>query len=200
MLMIAVLAGCQNPAGRSSAAASGAATSEAPGTSSAAVASPAAGTSGGTTTAAPGGVTSTGGGVVPQAVRSAAPTPVPSPPTPGPAGFAGFTTPSHNIGCYVDAGDGSGGEARCDIDHADWTPPPKPASCPLAWGPALVVTAEGAAFGCIGDSARNDDVVPYGTVVTRGAFTCAVEQTGVTCTDLATGHGFAVSRASYRLF
>lgn len=120
---------------------------------------------------------------------------------PGPPGFSSFTTPSRNIACYVDSGDPQdGGEARCDIAQADWHPTPKPDSCHYAWGPALTVGPDRAGFGCVSDSANNDNVVPYGTRETRGDFTCEVEQAGVTCSDLATGHGFSVSRQSYRFF
>ena len=38
-----------------------------------------------------------------------------------------FTSPSGNIGCYLDTD-----TVRCDIAERDWTPPPRPASCPDA--------------------------------------------------------------------
>jgi hypothetical protein len=64
----------------------------------------------------------------------------------------------------------------------------------------LTVGPDGSGFGCVTDSAANGNVVEYGTTQVRGAFSCAVDQSGVTCTDLDTGHGFALSSERYRLF
>ena len=134
-------------------------------------------------------------------VSSAAST---SSPVHGPAGLLQFTTPSRNIACYVTSGTAGDptdpGQARCDIAQATWSPPARPASCTGDWGHALTVGPDGSGFGCVSDSAANDNVADYGTTQVRGAFSCAVDQAGITCTDLDTGHGFAVSREQYRLF
>jgi hypothetical protein len=143
-------------------------------------------------------------------VSSGAATTTPPPPaTPsgrphGPSGLLGFATPSGNIACYVNsgtAGDATDpGQARCDIAQAGWSAPARPASCQGDWGHALTVGPDGSGFACVSDSAANDNVVGYGSTQVRGAFSCDVEQTAVTCTDLDTGHGFAVSRERYQLF
>lgn len=122
----------------------------------------------------------------------------------GPSGLLGFTTPSGNIACYVTSGTPGDptdpGEARCDVAEDTWNAPPPPASCAGDWGHSVTVGPGGATLACVTDSAANDNVVAYGTTQVRGAFSCSVAQTGVTCTDLDTGHGFAVASAQYRLF
>ena len=111
-----------------------------------------------------------------------------------------FQTPSHNIGCYVtDQG------VRCDIRDRTWTPPPPPTSCPttyVGYGQGLQLSSGAASIVCAGDTTLdpNGTVVPYGTSVQEGSVACDVESTGVTCTDSHTGHGFALSRDSYRIF
>lgn len=122
----------------------------------------------------------------------------------GPAGLLQFTTPSRNIACYVSSGTPGDptdpGQARCDIAQATWSAPSRPASCTGDWGHSLTVGPDGSSLGCVTDSTFNDDVVDYGTTQVREAFSCAVDQSGVTCTDLDTGHGFAISREQYGLF
>jgi hypothetical protein len=117
----------------------------------------------------------------------------------GPPGQIAFRTATGNISCYVSSISGVS-QARCDIQQADWAPPPKPSSCQYDWGSALSVNPQGANFSCVSDSAYNDNVVPYGSVQTRGDVSCHVDQAGVTCTDVNTAHGFFLSRAVYRLF
>jgi len=72
--------------------------------------------------------------------------------------IAAFETPTRNIACRV----GDGG-VRCDIHDHDWTPPPKPADCPLAWGDAVEVSSgSGAQFTCHRDTVfdASDPVLP----------------------------------------
>ena len=38
--------------------------------------------------------------------------------------LVGFTSPSGNVGCFVDSAN-----VRCDISERDWSPPPRPADC-----------------------------------------------------------------------
>ncbi len=116
-----------------------------------------------------------------------------------------FATPTRNIGCYVyDEG------VRCDIRDRTWTPPPAPPDCHLDYGqgielnvsPTIAGRPAGARLVCAGDTALDPTatVVPYGTAVQHGTIACDVESTGVTCTDSGSGHGFALSRDSYRIF
>jgi hypothetical protein len=110
-----------------------------------------------------------------------------------------FETPSHNIGCYVSAHD-----ARCDIRERDWSPPPEPRSCKkigLDYGQGIVVGPHRAEFICAGDTALGGKaVLGYGHTAQRGSLNCVSSPDGITCTNLDTRHGFALSRQGYRIF
>ncbi len=108
----------------------------------------------------------------------------------------GFSSPSGNVACAIDAG-----SVRCDIRDRDWEPPPKPSSCDTDWGHALAVEDGRAIFLCAGDTAFGpEDVLPYGATNRVGDFECHSEQAAMTCRDTTTGHGFELARARYRLF
>jgi serine/threonine protein kinase len=112
-----------------------------------------------------------------------------------------FLSPSRNIGCIIVAGTA----ARCDIAQRDWSPPARPSVCPpeVDYGQGLVVAnATAAQFVCAGDTARipGSPALPYGEDTRTGGFQCASRLTGMTCTSLSTGHGFFISRQSYRIF
>jgi hypothetical protein len=109
-----------------------------------------------------------------------------------------FETPSHNIGCVITAKSG----ARCDIRVHAWTPPPKPASCPVDWGNGLTVSRHG--FGrwvCAGDTVfGGKQVLGYGRSISRGRFTCTSRRNGVRCLNTRNEHGFKLSRRLARWF
>lgn len=112
-------------------------------------------------------------------------------------GLVGFQSPSKNIGCVVSAG-----SARCDIAKRDWAPPRKPASCDVDYGQGLTISRSGSRgrFVCAGDTALGSGkILAYGRSVKRGGMTCTSRESGVTCKN-ARGHGFRISRASYRVF
>ena len=109
-----------------------------------------------------------------------------------------FRSPTGNIGCGM-----AGGSARCDIRERDWSPPPKPASCPVDYGQGLTVGERGRGeFVCAGDTALNPGapIVPYGTDSVIGDLRCRSRENGVTCTNTASGHGFFIARDRYRIF
>jgi hypothetical protein len=111
-----------------------------------------------------------------------------------------FRSPSGNIGCYI-----LDGTARCDINHRTWSPPPHPSSCSkeVDFGQGLVVGTSGRGhFVCAGDTALDPSGHPlaYGATDSVGAFRCASATTGMTCTEVHTGHGFFISIQSYRIF
>jgi hypothetical protein len=119
-----------------------------------------------------------------------------------PAGNHGphyFETPTHNIGCFISAHD-----ARCDIRQRDWSPPPEPKSCikiGLDYGQGLVVGPHRAEFVCAGDTALGGSgLLGYGHSARRGSIFCVSRIAGITCRNAATGHGFFLSRARYRIF
>lgn len=115
------------------------------------------------------------------------------------AEFKPFRSPSGNIGCYVDTSAG----ARCDIAERDWTVS-RPAGCPsdMDFGQGLIVTRRGRGHVvCAGDTALGaGKILAYGRSVSAGRYTCTSRTSGVTCRNGKSGHGFFISRASYRLF
>jgi hypothetical protein len=112
-----------------------------------------------------------------------------------------FRSPTGNLGCEMFASEGGG--ARCDIANRSWKAPPKPASCTLDYGQGLqVIGRHRGTFTCAGDTALNPKgtPLPYGEASKVGTFMCASASSGITCTNLATKHGFFISIGSYRLF
>jgi hypothetical protein len=107
-----------------------------------------------------------------------------------------FQLPSKNIGCIF--GDGI---VRCDISGKTFNPPPQPADCELDWGNGIQVGDGEASFVCAGDTALGGpDVLEYGLSAQRGNLRCDSAETGVTCTNVATMHGFELNRDGFRLF
>ena len=133
---------------------------------------------------------------------------------------AAFVTPSGQIVCELLA---SG--ARCDYFAQDraWDAP-EPANCDLNWGWSLYVDRT-AGTNCVGDTivttaALNSGLdtwrkpadpsvdwngialaaLPYGSALLVDTFRCDSATTGVTCQNQSTGHGFFMSRESYRIF
>jgi hypothetical protein len=114
-----------------------------------------------------------------------------------PAHLAAFRTSNRGIGCRL-----GNGVARCDIGNRTWTPPPKPASCALAFGQGLTVGPSGsAAFVCAGDTALNASgpVIANGNDDAIGSVTCQVRNVGVTCFDHG-GRGFFIGKTGYTTF
>jgi len=107
-----------------------------------------------------------------------------------------FVSPSKNIHCVMSGG------VRCDIRHKDWNAP-KPRGCQLDWGQGLSVTRTGSRgrVVCAGDTVLgvNGRTLAYGRSVTRNRITCTSRTNGVTCRN-PRGHGFRISKESYRLF
>lgn len=117
---------------------------------------------------------------------------------PAAADIVGFTSPSGNIGCMLDAD-----YVRCDIAERDWSPPPRPADCPdfTGYGQGIALNRTGlAAFVCAGDTALGGGpALAYGESRSIAGITCASEPSGMRCTN-SDGHGFTLSRQAYTLF
>lgn len=121
-----------------------------------------------------------------------------STPAPAPLRLTMFRSPTANIGCELVAG-----FARCDIAKRNWTPPPRPANCPLDYGQGLEVGRSGTGhLVCAGDTALNPQATPlnYGSSSRVAPITCTSATAGMTCTNTANGHGFFISIQSYRTF
>ena len=114
-------------------------------------------------------------------------------------GLTGFTSPSGNIGCYIDKR-----SVRCDISKRDWDPPARPASCNenVDYGQGIQMSAGGAPkFVCAGDTALGGgDPLPYGQSIAAGLLRCDSAESGMTCTDTETGRGFTLSTQRYKTF
>jgi hypothetical protein len=117
---------------------------------------------------------------------------------PAEAKFVQFQSPSKNIGC---AGDGR--FVRCDIRERDWSPPPRPASCEGDFGQGASISRRGnrGALVCAGDTTLGaGKVLAYGQTRRLGnGLRCRSMKSGMRCRN-SKGHGFKVSRESYRLF
>jgi hypothetical protein len=111
--------------------------------------------------------------------------------------LTGFVSPTGNVSCMIDAD-----FARCDIIDRDWSPPPRPADCEFDYGQGIsLAPGEQAEFVCAGDTAFGaDEVLPYGQSITAGVLRCESAQSGITCRDVPSGHGFSISLQAYRLF
>ena len=108
-----------------------------------------------------------------------------------------FTSPSGNVGCYLDATD-----VRCDISERDWAPPRRPADCEFGYGQGITMSPGGdAEFVCAGDTALGGgDPLPYGQSISAGVLRCDSAESGITCRDTESGRGFALSRERYEIF
>lgn len=122
------------------------------------------------------------------------PPPTPSGPT---VHLHGFKSPTSNIGCYL-----SGGTGRCDIRQRSWSPPPQPSNCDLDFGQGISVGGGRAGFVCAGDTTLDPryKALPYGQSSQIGPIRCSSTTSGMTCKNTGTGHGFFLSRQSYRIF
>ena len=112
--------------------------------------------------------------------------------------YVDFHSPSGKLGCgmYWDSKDGS--SARCDVQGADYTTPLTVDCVNLDQGDSLVL-GEKVASTCHGDTVlRAGAVLPYGHSRRVGDIRCTMARTGVTCRNVVTGHGFRMSRGSYR--
>ena len=120
--------------------------------------------------------------------------------------FTHFASPSGNIACVITS---SGDDelvargVRCDIDKRDWSPPPRPADCVLDYGYGIVLgVGEAADLLCAGDTTigRDSEPLAYGDAITAGPLRCESAESGITCRDVESGHGFSISREAYQLF
>jgi hypothetical protein len=117
--------------------------------------------------------------------------------------LTGFHSPSGNVGCKI-----SPTGVRCDIDQRNWSPPPRPADCRLDYGQGISIgIGEPAQFVCAGDTARvlppsggAGEPLAYGEAITAGPMRCESAESGMTCRDVGSGHGFSISREAYQLF
>jgi hypothetical protein len=108
-----------------------------------------------------------------------------------------FVSPSRNIGCLITAD-----AVRCDIQQKSYREPTQPTSCQLDYGQALQVGLDGIGeFACVGDTVLGArKVLDYNSSTVVGDFGCTSRETGMTCYNLRTRHGFLISREIVDLF
>jgi hypothetical protein len=111
--------------------------------------------------------------------------------------LTGFVSPTGNVSCMIDAL-----RARCDIIDRDWSPPARPADCEFDYGQGIsLAPGEQAQFVCAGDTAFGaDEVLPYGESITAGVLQCESAESGITCRDIRSSHGFSISGQAHQLF
>ena len=111
--------------------------------------------------------------------------------------IVGFTSPSGNVGCMIDPQ-----FVRCDVAERDWTPPPRPADCEFDYGQGISMSdGEEPEFNCVGDTAQGGTyTLEYGKSIAAGTLSCESAESGMTCRDSTTGHGFTIAREQYRIF
>lgn len=109
-----------------------------------------------------------------------------------------FSSPSGNIGCYIDPTN-----VRCDIAERTWSPPAKPASCPdvVGWGQGLQLdVGMPAGFVCAGDTAlTSGNPLAYGDKIVSGSIECTSSSGGISCWDFVYGGSFDISREGYNI-
>ncbi|HET6732430.1 DUF6636 domain-containing protein [Mycobacterium sp.] len=111
---------------------------------------------------------------------------------------ASFLSPDGNIACNVDMNVG----ARCDIIDASWPTPPTPADCQGSYGHMIAIGIdEPAEFICTDDTVfGSEDLLADGESIASGAFRCESVDSGITCRNTETGHGFSLSYDANELF
>jgi hypothetical protein len=119
----------------------------------------------------------------------------------GGVGARYFETSSRNIGCFLTA-HATESTVECTVREHEYDDPPKPDDCAVAWIPQFTLAAEasyGAYRGDVGDPLP-PVVLAYGTAEVNRQLNCVSEESGLTCRNEDTGHGFVLSRAEYSLF
>ena len=111
--------------------------------------------------------------------------------------LTGFSSPTGNIGCYIEPI-----EVRCDIAERAWSPPPAPPRCELDFGQGIALVAGARArFVCAGDTTLGPErKLDYGTSIAAGLLRCESSEQGIRCEDTETGRGFLLARQRYELF
>lgn len=109
-----------------------------------------------------------------------------------------FLSPDGNIACNIDMNVG----ARCDIIDASWQAPPAPADCQDSYGHMIAIGLDKPAeFICAGDTVfGSEELLPDDESIASGAFRCDSVDSGITCRNTETGHGFSISYDANRLF
>ena len=116
---------------------------------------------------------------------------------PGQPRYVAFHSPDNALGCGMSWDSKYGPSARCDVAGAAYTTPLTPDCTDLDQGDSLSLER------VVASTCHGDTVLRAGTVLRNGHarkvgdIRCAMARDGVTCRNLATGHGFRMSKDSY---
>lgn len=142
-----------------------------------------------------------------QPAATAPPTSPPPPPSAAPragpeyfsneygSSIAAFTSPSGNISCGI-----LDGNAGCLVFDNSWDVPPPDEYCDATWGGSVEVENGPGRLTCVGGLLADGPALPYGYEIEFGPILCRSEESGVTCDNQETGHGFKINRASFNLY
>jgi hypothetical protein len=110
-----------------------------------------------------------------------------------------FRSPSGDVLCSMTPGSGKGAVV-CQVLNHTYPQPPLP-DCPVAGRSYELFQGTPASLGCQGGVIVGPPppTLDYGQTRSIGTITCDVEPSGVTCTDISTGHFLRLSRDSYQL-
>lgn len=111
-----------------------------------------------------------------------------------------FKTPSGNIRCGMFRAGGKW-SMRCDVyDHSWVAPGPNPCGGTGDYGSSVGMGRKGhPRFLCVSDAMDNGPTLTYGKSLSYGPFYCKSRPKGLKCYN-AKGHGWFLSRESYRFF
>jgi hypothetical protein len=109
-----------------------------------------------------------------------------------------FLSADGNIACNIDMNVG----ARCDIIDVSWQAPAAPPDCEQSYGHMVAIGLDKPAdFICAGDTVfGTEDLLADGESIASGAFQCESADSGITCRNTETGHGFSLSYDANVLF
>jgi hypothetical protein len=121
-------------------------------------------------------------------------------PMPRQARYVEFHSADGAVGCGLMWDLKEGSSARCDVQGASYQTPLTADCTELDQGDSLVL-AETVTSTCHGDTVlRAGHVLKQGHSKRVGDIRCTMTQSGVRCRNLVTGHGFQMSKASYRIW
>ena len=109
--------------------------------------------------------------------------------------YAAFKSPSGRINCSI-----NNDAADCVLVDNTWEVPPPDEPCDATWGMSVEVAGTRARLTCRGDAPPVGPALPYGHEIAHGPFLCRSDESGITCDNQETGHGFKINRASFDLY
>lgn len=106
-----------------------------------------------------------------------------------------FYSPSHNIVCRMDRRD-----VTCEIFKRTYRLPAQ-RGCDGVVGYSIRLGRRPGMF-CQSDTMGGlpGRTLPYGSSIRNASFVCSSTTTGMTCKNRGNGHGFLLSKATYRMF